>query len=378
MTERRPIYDAAVLGAGPAGCAAAIVLSRRGMRVALLERKEFPRVKVCGECVSPASSGVLESLLSPGELRSAGARVLNLYAIEMGDRAVEWSTPRPAWALSRASLDGALAARARESGVEVLQPAGVRAVDYDDEGVRVHVSGRDEPLDARVVIHADGSGRFDRAGPTPMRAGVLGVKCHYTPPAGEPVVGVRMRACEGAYLGTVAVERGLATCAMTVRDRVVSRFVNDPAYGSRDAALDAMTRTLWPEFADRRRVGPWHVCGVAGSGYTEPGHARSFRVGNAAAAVEPVGGEGIGLALWSGATLGESLDPRDAASLARTRREFGRRYRARLRVRRPACLLAASALMRPSLLRAAWPLLEAPGSSDALIRAFWTLSGKPA
>lgn len=378
MTTSRPPYDAAVLGAGPAGCAAAISLARRGMRVALVERKAFPRVKVCGECVSPASTGVLESLLSPGELRAAGARVLNLYAIELGDRSVEWATPRPAWALSRAALDQALATKASEAGVEVLQPAGVRAVDYDDGGVRVLVSGRDDPIAACVVVHADGSGRFDPAGPTPMRVGVLGVKCHYTPPPGEPVVGVRMRACDGAYLGTVGVERGLATCAMTVRDAVVSRFVNDPAHGSRDAALDAMTRALWPAFADRRRVGAWHVCGVAGSAYIEPGNPRSFRVGNAAAAVEPVGGEGIGLALWSGATLGEILDPRDDASIARAQREYARRYRQRVRIRRPSCLFAAGVLMRPSLLRAAWPLLEAPGASDALIRAFWALSGKPA
>ena len=117
---------------------------------------------------------------------------------------------------------------------------------------------------------------------------------------------------------------------------------------------------------------------MAGSGYRAPGHPRSFRIGNAAAAVEPVGGEGIGMALWAGVTLGGALDPREVASIERTRRDFAKAYRARLRVRRPACLLAARALMRPGVLRAAWPLLESPGASDAVVRAFWTLSGKPA
>jgi hypothetical protein len=173
----------------------------------------------------------------------------------------------------------------------------------------------------------------------------------------------------------VGVERGLATCAMTVRERTVSDFVRSDRYASKDEALDAMTRGMWPRFESCRRATPWLVCGVAGSAYLTPGHRRSFRVGNAAAAVEPVGGEGIGLALWAGATLGTTLELGD---LAGAQRGFARLYRARLRVRRPACRIAAEAMMRPALMRAVWPLLETQVGADAIVRAFWTLSGKPA
>jgi flavin-dependent dehydrogenase len=368
--------DAFVIGAGPAGCAAAITLARRGLRVTLAETRAFPRAKVCGEYISPAATGALEGLLSPDELRSAGAKRVELFAIELGDRNVEWRTPRPAWSVSRATLDDVLLTKARDSGVEVFQPAAVRSVEYGDDLARVTLSSEPEAIPARTVIHADGVGRFDHgARTTPNRPGVLGVKCHFTPPPGEPIVGVRMRVCHGAYLGVVGVERGLATCAMTVRERVVSGFVRSDRYVSKDDALDAMTRRLWPGFESCCRASPWLVCGVAGSEYITPGHPRSFRIGNAAAAVEPVGGEGIGLALWAGATLGAVLELED---LAGAQRRFAYQYRARLLVRRPACRLAAEAMMRPSLLRAVWPLLETPGGADAIVRAFWTLSGKPA
>src|SRR5690606_7690929 len=103
-----------------------------------------------------------------------------------------------------------------------------------------------------------------------------------------------------------------------------------------------------------------------------PGHPRSFRVGNAGGAVEPIGGEGIGLALASGAAMARAFDPRD---LARSQRALARDHGAMLRVRRPACRAAAALLMRPALVRAAWPVL-ASSAGEAFFGAWWTLTGK--
>src|SRR5947199_10161016 len=59
MTTR---YDAAIVGAGPAGAAAAILLARAGWSVALVERQSFPRRKVCGECVAASNLPLLDAL----------------------------------------------------------------------------------------------------------------------------------------------------------------------------------------------------------------------------------------------------------------------------------------------------------------------------
>lgn len=365
MTPTRSDPAVVVVGSGPAGAAAAIALLRRGIPVAIVERSAFPRVKVCGEFISPAATDLLESLIPPAELLAAGARRIDAVMLDMpGAPPTRWAMPRPAWAISRASLDTRLTQRARAAGAEVIQPAAVRDVRYSDSHAEI-VLNAGRILHADAVIHADGTGRFDPAGPIPMRPGVIGLKCHFRPRADADLACVGMRAAPGAYIGVIAVESGLATCAVTASVALFRRHAGD---------ADAMLRDCWPRWDPTRRVGDWRHSGIGASGYIDPGHPRSFRVGNAAAAVEPIGGEGIGLALWAGLTLGDTLDPRRPHTMRLTQRTFALAYRRRLRLRRPVCRLAAACLMHPRCLAPLRPMLT--GRAIALT-PWWALSGKP-
>lgn len=353
---------AAIIGAGPAGAMCAWAMAKAGWRVTLLERATFPRVKVCGEFVSPAATELLEEALPEAELLAAGARRIGRVELLAAGHAREWRMPAPAWALSRASLDTLLLSRAAQAGVSVLLPASVRDVEYRDDGVTVRLAAG-ASVSAGVVIHADGAGRFDPAGAMTPAPGLVGMKCHLRLASRGDLLS--MRAARGAYVGTVSVEGGLSTCALVARARLVQAAGGDG---------DRLLASLWPEYRTAWREGEWKASGVARGGYREPGHARSFRIGNAAAAVDPVGGEGIGLALWSGRTLGAMLANAEQAELSRVRTVFGAEYRRRLRVRRFGCRVIAEIMLRPRLAGVLWPVAASPEIS---LRAWYGMTGKP-
>lgn len=366
----------AIIGAGPAGCSAACHLSAAGARVTLIESKTFPRVKVCGEYVSPAGTGDLEALLDCDRLRAVGARRVDRFAIVRRargrDRRVSWDAPAAAWTLSRGTLDAALVTRAIELGVRVLQPVAVREVRYGDKGVEIELSNAEDAGDRRIVaslaVHADGSGRHDPAGPIPVAHGLVGLKCHARLASGEcGEDAVEMRAGEGMYVGSVRVESDLCTVALCAKTSLVRKHGGDH---------DAMVSRCLPSWSASWRTSAWIGSPVARSRYVVPGNVRSFRVGNAAGAVDPVGGEGIASALWSGRVLAKLLTGCDdtEAALRYVHERFARAYAARLRTRLPACRFAAELLMRPRVLAAVWPMLHVPGLS---IGPWYSLTGKP-
>lgn len=368
----------AIIGAGPAGSAAGFHLASAGFPVTILEARPFPRSKVCGEFISPAATHLLEAILPPDALRAAGARRVDSFVLQLGERERTLRMPSPAWALSRRTLDDLMLDRARDAGATVLQPAPVVRVDHPnpdaptaDAACTIHLASG-EARHADLILHADGHGRFCPSPPTPVARGLIALKCHFTPAV--PITGVTIRSAPGGYVGTVQIEPGddqpsHATIALIARTRLLADHANN---------LDALVGSLWPAWDLARRTSDWLTCGVARSGYQPSGHPRAFRLGNAAAAVDPVGGEGIGLGLWSGTALAELLirasPPLDRPALTAISHQYATLYRRRLVTRRPACLLAAQALTHPRLIAALWPLLAV----ERLTLAPWyAATGKP-
>src|SRR5689334_23343909 len=98
MNALRPV---AIIGAGPAGCAAALAALAEGREVTLYEKSRFPRHKVCGEFFSPEIAGALQSLdLWTAFCAARPARITHAV-LRLNGSVKSFPLPQPAYGLSR-------------------------------------------------------------------------------------------------------------------------------------------------------------------------------------------------------------------------------------------------------------------------------------
>src|SRR6266571_6072060 len=112
------MYDAIVVGLGPAGAVAATKLARAGLSVLGLEWKAMPRYKVCGGALSARTDGLLE----PDYHAVVEDTIFRVRFQLAGDEAFEITSPDPiAYMVMRDRFDAYLAQKAREAGALVRE-----------------------------------------------------------------------------------------------------------------------------------------------------------------------------------------------------------------------------------------------------------------
>src|SRR3954469_14008344 len=160
--------DVTIIGAGPAGSAAACALAARGWDVTLIEQHRFPRDKVCGESLSALGLDVLDRLDLLAPLRPLNPPVLRAPTLHSSDgRTLHCPLPRPMWGLSRHAMDAALLDAARARGARILHPA--RCESLTPAVTLRHLdTNRLETLRPTWTLLADGKGALlpDRPRPT--------------------------------------------------------------------------------------------------------------------------------------------------------------------------------------------------------------------
>lgn len=354
-------WDVIVVGAGPAGATTAALLAEQGVRVALLDKARFPRVKPCAEYVNPEAVRILDRLGVRDQVLDAGAAVFRgMRVASPGGRTVaidyQADAGRPAIGLSRERLDALLVVRCRDLGVEVLEGTRARDVIVEENVVRgIHASesGRPVALSASIVVGADGhhssvarSLRLDLPVRWPRR---IGLAAHFddfplSDGLGEIHVG------RAGYCGIAPQEEGRVNVAMVVDlDRFEARS------GPPDAFFDATLRR-YPPLAGRlehaRRVSPVRGVGPLARRVRRVSGAGFLLVGDAAGFFDPITGEGIYDALRGGelaaATVAAALG-RGAATAAALRDYDTQRHR-EFAAKRRAAWLAQLFVVSPRLM----------------------------
>src|SRR5688500_13600085 len=108
-------YDVAVVGAGPAGSAAALAACRAGASVVLIDRSDFPRDKPCGDGIAPHALDVLAGLGVTGAV-DGFAPVTALRLVSPGGEVVARPVARAAYTVPRTVFDARLVAAALAAG----------------------------------------------------------------------------------------------------------------------------------------------------------------------------------------------------------------------------------------------------------------------
>ncbi len=328
MTAR---VDAVIIGAGPAGCTAAIRLAAAGWSVAVVEKSTFPRRKVCGECIAASNLPLLDALGVGTEFDGLAGPGLRRVGLFVGTRRIVAPLPPLAhpvhhWgrALGREHLDSMLLARARELGVQVWQPWSVKRQDRDGDGHVCTLSraggGEHVEMRAPVVIDAHGSWepapRSDNPNDATARqphrgSDLLAFKSTWRFAAIESGL-LPVLAFSGGYGGIVLGDAGLTTLAFCIRRDVLHAVrARQPGSTPAQAALAhvrAACAGVGEVLDGAEMVGPWLAVGPLQPGIRAAWRGNGlFAVGNAAGEAHPILGEGMSMAIQAAWLLCDRL-----------------------------------------------------------------------
>jgi menaquinone-9 beta-reductase len=337
----RPV-DVLVVGAGPAGSAAAIVLARAGVTVRLIDRAQFPRDKLCGDTLNPGCLSILTRLALADRVQERALPVTGMTVTGPGGAVVSADYPDALQgaALTRRDLDVMLISAAADAGACVETGVVVRAPLIGENGrllgVRVARGPAEYDLFARIVIAADGRHStlafrlgLARFAPAPKR---WAFGAYFTDVDAMTTRG-EMHIRPDEYIGLAPLPGGITNVCVV---RELHTNVRAQRTRMEDAIVGAVTRDpqLRDRFEEARQVSEVTSLGPLAVDVTTAGGDGLLLAGDAAGFIDPMTGDGLRFALRGGELAAEAAQRELASnepayrSLAEARqREFGSKWR---------------------------------------------------
>jgi geranylgeranyl reductase family protein len=369
-------FDVAIIGAGPAGSSAAIQLAAKGYSVALLDKEQFPREKLCGDFLNPVNWPMLRELRVERDVLARPHEKISIFHFTSfsGEEA---EVPLPAGrddkaavglGLRRFDLDYVLLGRAKSLGVTVLDGWKPRELERQPDGWILKADKSDVfgELGARMLIGADGRNSWvahhlGLADPTAMQGRSVGfqfrLECK-----NRSTGKIEIHLFPGGYAGIVGLDGDTVTLGLAIEKH---RLLD----GRPEQSLLKSILPQNPWLKEMLRSGSVSEMRSTYPVYFPPRRAYAdgvLLVGDAARVNEPVTGEGIYFALKSGAfaarTVDEGFQMSDfsAASLRSYERNCGSAFR----TRRGINALIRWLIYRPAVLS---PLIRFSGSRRGLL-----------
>lgn len=288
MTDTRAL----IVGGGPAGAAAAIRLAQAGHLPLLVERTRDAHDVVCGGFLGWDALAALAAL--GVDAAALGARPITRLRLISGGRTTETDLPHPAAGLSRRTLDAALLIRADAAGVGIERGVTVR----ESDGAMLRTSDG-AVLSGPALFLATGKHELRGLARPRRDTASVGLRARLIPTRrlADTVAGtIELHLFASGYAGLLMQDDGAINLCLSVEP---DRMGDGPAALLADLAQDAPA--LLARIADAREAPAWNaIAGVPYGWRARQGAAGLFRLGDQAAVIASLAGDGVAIALASG------------------------------------------------------------------------------
>jgi flavin-dependent dehydrogenase len=341
--------DVAIIGGGLAGLVSAYELARKGYRVVLFERKNYPRHKVCGEYISNEVKPYLERIgLYPHALKPVAINRFQLSAVN--GQVAQTRLPLGGFGISRFALDNFLYKKVLEAGVQVHVKTKITDLSFTND-VFTLTTATKKTHRAKVVLGAHGKrSNVDYALQrkfTQRKTSYVGIKQHYH--AGFPADLVALHNFEGGYCGLSQVEEEKVNLCYLTTTRVFQKYASIEAFQQehlcKNPFLKSFLKKARPAFPK-----PLVISQINFSAKPQiENHA--LMLGDAAGLIHPLCGNGMAMAIH-GAKIASALSHsflQKALSRPQMEKEYQKQWQAAFASRLQFGRFAQNLLGRNSL-----------------------------